>query len=60
MIGKFIAWIFRKLNIIEWQEDDHGIVTCNNFTLINFVLIKAGPMKEPTLTLILLLIQVTY
>ncbi|KAF3430329.1 hypothetical protein E2986_11626 [Frieseomelitta varia] len=57
-LGKFIAWIFRKLNIIEWQEDDHGIVTCNNFTLINFVLIKTGPMKEPTLTLILLLIQI--
>ncbi|KOX77790.1 UDP-N-acetylglucosamine--dolichyl-phosphate N-acetylglucosaminephosphotransferase [Melipona quadrifasciata] len=58
-LGKFIAWIFRKLNIIKWQEDDHGTVTCNNFTLINFVLIKTGPIKEPTLTLILLLIQVT-
>lgn len=57
-LGKFIAWIFRKLNIIKWQEDDHGTVTCNNFTLINFVLIKTGPIKEPTLTLILLLIQI--
>lgn len=58
IIGKFIAWIFRKLNIIKWQEDDKGIVTCNNLTLINYVLIKTGPMKEPTLTLILLLIQI--
>lgn len=57
-IGKFIAWIFRKLNIIKWQEDDKGIITCNNLTLINYVLIRTGPMKEPTLTLILLLIQV--
>ncbi|XP_050576532.1 UDP-N-acetylglucosamine--dolichyl-phosphate N-acetylglucosaminephosphotransferase isoform X1 [Bombus affinis] len=57
-VGKFIAWIFRKLNIIKWQEDDQGIVTCNNLTLINFVLINTGPMNEPTLTLILLLIQV--
>ncbi|XP_060819653.1 UDP-N-acetylglucosamine--dolichyl-phosphate N-acetylglucosaminephosphotransferase isoform X1 [Bombus pascuorum] len=57
-VGKFIAWIFRKLNIIKWQEDDQGIVTCNNLTLINFVLINTGPMNEPTLTLILLLIQI--
>ncbi|XP_043584655.1 UDP-N-acetylglucosamine--dolichyl-phosphate N-acetylglucosaminephosphotransferase isoform X4 [Bombus pyrosoma] len=57
-VGKFIAWIFRKLNIIKWQEDDQGIVTCNNLTLINFVLINTGPINEPTLTLILLLIQV--
>ncbi|XP_006614827.1 UDP-N-acetylglucosamine--dolichyl-phosphate N-acetylglucosaminephosphotransferase [Apis dorsata] len=58
IIGKFIAWIFRKLNIIKWQEDDKGIITCNNLTLINYVLIRTGPMKEPTLTLILLLIQI--
>ncbi|XP_017766086.1 PREDICTED: LOW QUALITY PROTEIN: UDP-N-acetylglucosamine--dolichyl-phosphate N-acetylglucosaminephosphotransferase [Eufriesea mexicana] len=57
-IGKIITWIFKKLNVIKWQEDDKGVVICNNFTLINFVLIKTGPVKEPTLTLILLLIQV--
>ncbi|OAD61430.1 UDP-N-acetylglucosamine--dolichyl-phosphate N-acetylglucosaminephosphotransferase [Eufriesea mexicana] len=59
-IGKIITWIFKKLNVIKWQEDDKGVVICNNFTLINFVLIKTGPVKEPTLTLILLLIQVKY
>ncbi|XP_034195495.2 alg7 dolichyl-phosphate N-acetylglucosaminephosphotransferase [Osmia lignaria lignaria] len=58
VIGSFILWIFGKLNIIKWEEDDKGIITCNNFTLINFVLIKIGPMREPTLTLTLLLIQV--
>ncbi|XP_076302593.1 UDP-N-acetylglucosamine--dolichyl-phosphate N-acetylglucosaminephosphotransferase-like [Lasioglossum baleicum] len=57
-IGKIITWVFKKLNIIKWQEDDKGVVICNNFTLINFVLIKTGPVKEPTLTLILLSIQV--
>lgn len=59
-LGSFILWIFGKLNIIKWEEDDKGIITCNNFTLINFVLIKIGPMRESTLTLILLLIQVRF
>ncbi|CAK9809694.1 UDP-N-acetylglucosamine--dolichyl-phosphate N-acetylglucosaminephosphotransferase [Anthophora quadrimaculata] len=57
-IGKLILWIFKKLYIIKWQEDKEGVITCNNFTLINFVLIKIGPMKESTLTMTLLLIQV--
>ncbi|XP_076231475.1 alg7 dolichyl-phosphate N-acetylglucosaminephosphotransferase [Calliopsis andreniformis] len=58
VIGKLITWIFRKLSLVKWEEDKTGIVTCNNFTLINFILIKTGPMKESTLTIILLLIQV--
>ncbi|KZC14005.1 UDP-N-acetylglucosamine--dolichyl-phosphate N-acetylglucosaminephosphotransferase [Dufourea novaeangliae] len=57
-IGKLIMWTFKKLRLIKWQEDTKGVVTCNNFTLINFVLIITGPIKESTLTLILLLIQV--
>ncbi|XP_076749181.1 alg7 dolichyl-phosphate N-acetylglucosaminephosphotransferase isoform X1 [Xylocopa sonorina] len=58
IIGKLVTWIFRKLNIITWQENKNGVVVCNNFTLINFVLVKIGPMKESTLALTLLLIQV--
>lgn len=58
IIGKFITWVFRKLRIVKWQEDKEGTVTCNNLTLINFMLIKIGPMKESTLTSSLLLVQV--
>ncbi|XP_017875671.1 UDP-N-acetylglucosamine--dolichyl-phosphate N-acetylglucosaminephosphotransferase [Ceratina calcarata] len=58
IIGKLITWVFRKLRIVKWQEDKEGTVTCNNLTLINFMLIKTGPMKESTLTSTLLLIQV--
>ncbi|XP_043259666.1 UDP-N-acetylglucosamine--dolichyl-phosphate N-acetylglucosaminephosphotransferase [Colletes gigas] len=58
VIGKLVTWIFRKLYIVNWREDERGVVTCNNFTLINFVLIKTGPIKESTLTCILLLIQI--
>lgn len=45
--------------LIKWQEDGKGIITCNNLTLINFILINTGPLKEPTVTTILLIIQVT-
>ena len=58
VIGTLITWMFRKLGLVKWQEDEKGVVTCNNFTLINFVLIKVGPLKESMLTVILLLIQV--
>ncbi|XP_031848180.1 alg7 dolichyl-phosphate N-acetylglucosaminephosphotransferase [Nomia melanderi] len=58
IIGKLVMWIFKKLHLVKWQEDKNGVVTCNNLTIINFVLTKAGPLKESTLTVILLLIQV--
>lgn len=51
-------WILKTFKLIKWQEDEKGIVTCNNLTLINFILINTGPLKEPTLTTILLIIQV--
>ena len=53
-------WLFRIFKIVQWQEDDKGIVTCNNLTLINFVLILFGSMREPTLTKIMLSIQVFF
>ncbi|KAL0101554.1 hypothetical protein PUN28_018995 [Cardiocondyla obscurior] len=57
-LGKLLMWILKTFKLIKWQEDKRGVVTCNNLTLINFVLIKAGPLKEPTLTSILLIIQI--
>lgn len=58
IIGKLLMWILKTFKLINWQEDSKGIVTCNNLTLINFVLINVGPLREPTLTSILMLIQV--
>lgn len=51
---------FQIFKLIKWEEDKNGVVTCNNLTLINFVLIKIGSTKESNLTNILLLIQVMY
>lgn len=52
-------WILKTFKLIKLQEDRKGVVTCNNLTLINFILINTGPLKESTLTTILLIIQVT-
>jgi len=53
-------WILKTFKLIKWQETEKGIVICNNLTLINFVLINVGPLKESTLTSILIIIQVIY
>lgn len=58
ILGRLLIWILKTLKLIKWQEDKEGIMICNNLTLINFVLIKAGSLREPTLTSILLIIQV--
>jgi hypothetical protein len=49
--------IFKALKIVKWQEDE-GVITCNNLTILNFILILIGPLKESSLTKILLIIQV--
>lgn len=51
-------WVFRTFKVVQWREDSEGVVTCNNLTIINFVLITLGPLREPILTTILLIIQV--
>lgn len=51
-------WIFRTIKIVQWQKSSEDTVTCNNLTLINFVLINIGPTRESKLTLILILLQV--
>lgn len=58
VIGRFIMNVFRTFKIVKWEEDNDGVITCNNLTLINFVIIVNGPTKEPQLTMILLCIQV--
>lgn len=45
-----------KLAQVQWGEN---VTEVNNLTLINFVLIWAGPMHESTLTSVLLAIQVS-
>ncbi|KAJ8669285.1 hypothetical protein QAD02_000544 [Eretmocerus hayati] len=58
ILARFIMRIFKTFKIVQWKEDSDGTITCNNLTIINFVLIMFGPMREPTLTTILLTIQV--
>lgn len=57
VLGRICVRLFRVLRLIEWEEAKDGLVTTNNFTLINFVLVWLGPTHEKRLTLYLLLIQ---
>lgn len=58
ILGKFCVKVFKILRIIDWYEDKYGIITTNNFTLINFLLITLGPTHEKRLTSYLLGIQI--
>lgn len=57
-IGKLFVKLFRTLRLIEWMETPDGVVTTNNFTLINFLIVLLGPVHEGSLTNRLIGIQV--
>ncbi|XP_034942856.1 UDP-N-acetylglucosamine--dolichyl-phosphate N-acetylglucosaminephosphotransferase [Chelonus insularis] len=57
-LARLIMNLFKTLKLVKWEEDKDGTVTCNNLTLINFLLISIGPTKEVKVTKMLLLIQV--
>lgn len=57
-IGKLFVKLFRTLRLIEWMETPDGVVTTNNFTLINFLIVLLGPAHEGSLTNRLIGIQV--
>lgn len=52
--------IFAIFNIIHIEEKPDGIINCNNLTLINLCLLKMGPTNEKTLTITLLIVQVSF
>lgn len=56
-LGRTVLRLFRMLRLVSVSEDEEGMLTVNNFTLINFVLVKLGPMREDVLCVNLLLIQ---
>lgn len=58
LLGRICFNIFRTLRIVKWEESMDGIITANNFTLINFLLISFGPTHEQQLTYYLLGVQV--
>lgn len=56
-VGHFVLKIFNKFKIARIRFEGKIIVT-NNLTLINFLLIKFGPLHESHLTIALLCVQV--
>lgn len=55
-LNKLVIELFTLFRLVDRVEDDDSI-TLNNFTIINFFLIKFGPMTEVRLTTYLLLFQ---
>lgn len=60
VIGKMCLKIFSIFKIIHIEENADGYIKCNNLTLINLCLIFIGPTNEKTLTIVLLIIQVSF
>lgn len=58
LLGRICTKLFKLFHLIEWQETKDGIVTTNNFTLINFLIVLLGPIHEKQLTRYLISIQV--
>lgn len=52
--------VFSIFNIIHIEEKPDEIIKCNNLTLINLCLLKMGPTNEKTLTITLLIVQVSF
>jgi len=59
-IGKMCLKVFSIFNIIHIEEKPDEIIKCNNLTLINLCLLKMGPTNEKTLTITLLIVQVSF
>lgn len=57
-IGQICVKLFRTFHLIEWTETADGVVSTNNFTLINFLIVLLGPVHEGNLTKRLIGIQV--
>lgn len=59
ILGKLFVRLFKMLHLIRWEESTaDGIITTNNFTLINFMLLILGPTHEQQLTNVLVGIQI--
>lgn len=59
IIGKMCMKLFSIFKIIHMEEKADGNIKCNNLTIINLCLLLIGPTNEKTLTIILLVIQVS-
>lgn len=57
-LGGLVIKIFTLLGLLEHRKDEAGNPTVNNFTLINLVLVKWGPMREDRATMTVMAIQV--
>ncbi|EAT42795.1 AAEL005705-PA [Aedes aegypti] len=57
VLGKLSYFVFKHARLIRCEEGQDGVVTCNNFTIINFAILLTGPIKEDKLNRVLIVFQ---
>ncbi|XP_001842541.2 UDP-N-acetylglucosamine--dolichyl-phosphate N-acetylglucosaminephosphotransferase [Culex quinquefasciatus] len=58
VLGRVCFAVFRTLRLIRCEESEDGVVSCNNFTIINFAILLTGPIREDRLNRLLVVFQV--
>ena len=55
-----MIWFLECLHLVDVHRDPvtNEMIDCNNLTLLNFILIKMGPLKEETLVIYVLFVQI--
>ncbi|XP_062551688.1 UDP-N-acetylglucosamine--dolichyl-phosphate N-acetylglucosaminephosphotransferase [Armigeres subalbatus] len=57
LLGRLCYLAFKLTRLIRYEESEDGVVTCNNFTIINFAILLTGPIKEDRLNRLLIVFQ---
>jgi UDP-N-acetylglucosamine--dolichyl-phosphate N-acetylglucosaminephosphotransferase len=56
---RLILEVFAFLRLIRLEKDDDGIIkSTTNMTILNFLLVTFGPMREQTLCIVMAVVQV--
>lgn len=58
ILGRLFFYIFKTLRVIQWTETKDGLISANNFTIINLTINLIGPTHEKKLTLYLIAFQI--
>jgi len=55
----FVLKVYKLFGLVKINEiEDENLIEINNFTLMNLLLLKFGPMHEQTLAILVIFIQI--
>jgi UDP-N-acetylglucosamine--dolichyl-phosphate N-acetylglucosaminephosphotransferase len=56
---RYVLEIFAFLRLVRLDKDEQGVIkSTTNMTILNFLLVTFGPMREPTLCILMAGVQV--